>query len=291
MITLDTWREMGQTLEFRGHAVQIYEGGRADGHALLLIHGFPTAAWDWHRIWGSLGETFRLIAPDLLGFGFSAKPRDADYSFRLQADLCEAILASRAVDRYHVLAHDYGDTVAQELLYRRGTAGSPSGLRSACFLNGGLFPERHQPRPIQKLLAGPLGPLLARMLGENQAIRSLSRVFGPDTQPDAAESEAFWTLIDSNGGRLVMPQLLRYIREREVNRDRWVGALIDSPVPLMFIDGMLDPVSGANMTSRWRELLPDRPVIELPGIGHYPQIEAAGAVLESTLPFFAGVAD
>lgn len=291
MIALDNWREMGRALEFRGQAVQIYEGGRADGHAVLLIHGFPTAAWDWHRIWGPLGETFRLIAPDLLGFGFSAKPHDIEYSFRLQADVCEAALASGSVGRFHVLAHDYGDTVAQELLYRRSASGAANGLRSACFLNGGLFPERHQPRPIQKLLAGPFGPLLARLLGKDQAIRSLSRVFGPDTQPEAAECEAFWTLIDRNGGRLVMPRLLRYLREREINRDRWVGALIDSPVPLLFIDGMLDPVSGANMTSRWRELLPDRPVVELPGIGHYPQIEAAGAVLESVLPFFAGVAD
>jgi len=166
----------------------------------------------------------------------------------------------------------------------------PTCLRYPLYSAYPLFPERHQPRPIQKLLAGPLGPALARLIGRAQAIRSLSRVFGPDTQPDTAECDAFWQLMDANNGRLVMPRLQRYIREWEITRDRWVGALTDSPVPLLFVDGMLDPVSGANMTSRWRELLPDRPVVELPRVGHYPQIEAPQAVLDACLPFFAGEA-
>lgn len=286
MLNLEQWRRSASTETFRGHRVQVYQGGNNDGNTLLLIHGFPTAAWDWSRVWATLGTEFRLLAPDLLGFGFSDKPRQIDYSFRLQADLCETVLATRGIDRFQVLAHDYGDTVAQELLARRVAGTSAAGLDAVCFLNGGLFPECHQPRPIQTLLAGPLGPLLSRLVGKGQALRSLARVFGPGTQPDAADRDVLWQLMDHGGGRRIMPRLLGYIREREINRDRWVGALLESTLPLMFIDGLLDPVSGRNMVDRWRDLLPGNPLVALPEVGHYPQLEAPDEVLAACLPFF-----
>ncbi len=97
----------------------------------------------------------------------------------------------------------------------------------------------------------------------------------------------FWELIDANEGLRILPRLFGYIREREENRGRWVSALIDSPVPVMFIDGMLDPVSGARMTGPWRELLPTAPVVELGNVGHYPHLEGPRAVLDACLPFFA----
>jgi pimeloyl-ACP methyl ester carboxylesterase len=284
---LEQWRMRARPLDFRGHEVLAYDGGIPDGEPLLLIHGFPTAAWDWHRVWEALGHRYRLVAPDLIGFGFSAKPADFPYSFPAQADLCESLLAERGIRDFHVLAHDYGDTVAQELLARRIERGPAHGMRSLCLLNGGVFPECHRPRPIQRALAGPLGPLLVRLVGKKQALASLARVFAPQNRPGEAEREVFWTLIDANKGRRIMPRLLRYIRERERNRDRWVSALLESPVPLIFIDGMLDPVSGTHMVERWRQLLPDAALVTLPGVGHYPQLEDPDAVLEASLPFFA----
>lgn len=284
---LEQWRSLGEPMRFCGHSVMVYRGGNPDGAPLLLIHGFPTAAWDWHKIWEALGRDHRLIAPDLLGFGFSDKPRDFPYSFRAQADLCEQALSESGVTAYRILAHDYGDTVAQELLARRIEAGPETGLRSVCLLNGGIFPELQHPRLIQKLLAGPLGPALARLLRRDRALASLAAVFGPDTQPTNMELAAFWDLIDFNDGKRVMPRLLQYLKERRDNRDRWVDALRESPVPLMLIDGLLDPVSGKDITEGWRRMVPAGELVELPRVGHYPQVEDPDAVLSACLPFLA----
>lgn len=285
---LEQWRSLGRPMRYRGHRVMVYRGGDPAGSPLLLIHGFPTAAWDWHKVWDALGARHKLIAPDLLGFGYSDKPRDFPYSFRGQADLCEAVLEESGVRSYRVLAHDYGDTVAQELLARRIETGRENGLRSVCLLNGGIFPELQRPRPIQKMLAGRLGPLLARLMSRERALASLAAVFGPDTQPTPEEQAAFWELISFNEGRRVLPGLLRYLRERRENRDRWVSALTESPVPVMLIDGLLDPVSGAPMTEGWRRMVPGGELVELPEVGHYPQVEDPDAVIEACLPFLAG---
>jgi pimeloyl-ACP methyl ester carboxylesterase len=285
--SLALWRAGALHIEVGGQRIAWYREGSA-GDPVLLIHGFPTAAWDWHRIWPELGREYQLAAPDLLGFGYSAKPHPGTYNMDLQANVCEAVVAAAGFERFHVLAHDYGDTVAQELLARHAE-GQPAmaGLRSILFLNGGLFPEAHRPRRIQLLLAGPLGPALVRLMGRAQIARSLASVFGSETQPDPAELDALIDLIEAGGGKRVMPALLGYIAERSARRQRWVGALESSRVPIALVDGEADPVSGAHLADRWTELLPDRPLIRLPGVGHWPQLEAPGDVLAAARAFFS----
>jgi pimeloyl-ACP methyl ester carboxylesterase len=55
---------------------------------------------------------------------------------------------------------------------------------------------------------------------------------------------------------------------------------------MRFINGLLDPISGAHMVVRYRELVPNPDVVELPDIGHYPQLEAPDAVLAAILEHF-----
>jgi pimeloyl-ACP methyl ester carboxylesterase len=286
--SLERWRASARHLTAAGQRIAWYSSG-SGADAILLIHGFPTAAWDWHRIWGPLARDFRLAAPDLLGFGDSAKPHPYPYALDVQADICEAVAARAGFERFHVLAHDYGDTVAQELLARQ-LHGAPglAGLRSVLFLNGGLFPEAHRPRRIQTLLAGPLGPLLARLMGRRQIGPGLAAVFGPHTRPSVRELDDLIDLVEAGNGKRVMPALLGYMKERAARRARWVGALESSQVPVMLVDGEADPVSGGHLADRWAELLPDRPLLRLPGIGHWPQLEDPEAVTAAARAFFSG---
>jgi len=290
-LSLSDWLAGGASMDYRGHRIFVRSQGSPDAPVLLLIHGFPTASWDWEALWPALARRWRVIAPDLIGFGFSDKPVGYTYSLVDQADLCEAVLRHHGVGTYHVLAHDYGDSVAQELLARQSPeerAGRPR-LRSVCFLNGGLFPETHRPLAIQKLLMSPLGPLVGRLGSRNRIAASMRGIFGPATQPDESLLDDYWTLIARAGGRRIMHKLIRYMRERRAQRSRWVGALQTSAVPLKVIDGAADPISGAHMVARYRELVPRPDVSLLEGIGHYPQVEAPAQVLASFEVFAARV--
>lgn len=286
-LLLRQWQAAGRRFAHDGQSIFYRDEGV--GPALLCVHGYPTASWDWHRIWPLLAGRYRLIAPDMLGFGFSDKPRHFDYSIASQATLHERLLGSLGIEEVHVLAHDYGDTVAQELVARhqeRLRSGSPGlRLRTVCLLNGGLFPETHRARPIQKLLRTPLAPLLLRLFNERAFRRNLLPLFGVGTQPGNAELARFWALIEHNDGRANMGRLLHYIGERKLHRERWVDALVGAPMPMRLIAGMDDPVSGAHMVQRYRELVPRADVVELPAIGHYPQWEAPARVAEAVLGF------
>lgn len=285
VITLDEWERGGSETTLGGHRIFCRDGGASSAPALVLVHGFPTASWDWEALWAPLTERWRVITLDMLGFGFSAKP-NAPYSILRQADLFEERLRQLNVTEYHVLAHDYGDTVAQELLARKRA--TPK-LLSVCLLNGGLFPETHRALLVQKLLLSPLGGLVARLTSRSRFEGSMRRIFGRSTPPSREHLDGFWRLLMREDGLRVMPKLIGYMPERIAHRERWVGALQKSPVPLKLINGPEDPVSGAHMVARYRELVPSPEVTLLEGIGHYPQVEAPTAVLEAYLEFRARV--
>ncbi|WP_090271678.1 alpha/beta fold hydrolase [Halopseudomonas litoralis] len=280
-IALSDWQAQAREFDFRGHPLRYWEAGQ--GEPLLLIHGFPSGSWDWHYLWQPLAERYRVIACDMLGFGFSAKPRRHSYSLLEQADIQSGLLRQLGVSNYHILAHDYGDSVAQELLAR--DLEGERRIGSLCFLNGGLFPETHRPVLLQKLLMSPIGFLIGRRFSRARLAENFGKVFGPQTQPDEAELDAFWRMIETNNGPAVMHKLIHYMAERPVHRERWVGAMQRTPVPMRVIDGAVDPISGSHMVARYRELIAEPDTVLLEGIGHYPQIEAPERVLAGYLAF------
>ena len=83
---LDAWRNAGQTIRLLGRRIFVRTAIVGDRKPLLLIHGYPTASYDWHALWGPLTERYSVYALDMLGFGFSEKPPRANYTIELQAD-------------------------------------------------------------------------------------------------------------------------------------------------------------------------------------------------------------
>lgn len=269
--------------EFRGFQLASWRGGA--GEPLLLVHGFPTSSLDWERLWPLLAARHELHAIDMLGFGLSDKPADFPYSVAASADQWQALVEARGLREVGILAHDYGDTVAQELLARQLEHGLPFRISKVAFLNGGLFPESTFPLLVQRALLGPFGPLVARLSSEGRFHATMKRICARPLP--AGELHEHWRRLVRAGGRRVLPSLIGYIRERHLRRERWVGALEYADVPLCLINGPADPVSGATIVARWRELLPAAPVTELPGVGHYPQWEAPEAVAATFTRFCA----
>ena len=277
---LQHWRETGDFFDFNGH--QIFYRIEGEGQPLLLIHGYPTSSWDWNKIWNQLTDNFQCITLDMLGFGFSDKPK-ASYSIFNQADIYCGLLKKLKIKDCHIVSHDYGDTVAQEILARHSEASLHFDVRSLNLLNGGLFPETHRPVLMQKLLLSPLGGLLVRLMNRDTLAKNLCKVFGSNTPPSEQEIDEFWSLIKHNDGHLVMHRLIHYMIERRENRSRWVEALQKSSVPIRLTDGMLDPISGAHLVERYKELVPNADVVCLNNVGHYPQIEDPESVLDAIL--------
>jgi pimeloyl-ACP methyl ester carboxylesterase len=158
---LAEWAEAGQYFNYRGMPIFYRDSApNSTKPLILLLHGYPSSSFDWHKLWPMFEHgQYRVVAPDFLGFGFSAKPQYIKYSLVRQANVVEALMKSlgvAAAAEVHVIAHDYAVSVVQELLARdKEFKDRPFRLLSVVFLNGGLFPEAHRPLLVQKLAASP----------------------------------------------------------------------------------------------------------------------------------------
>ena len=283
-MTFIDWKNKAQYFSYKNHQIAYWTAG--EGPPLLLIHGFPTASWDWHKMWPDLTANFKVYAPDMIGFGYSAKPKNYTYSITDQARLHEAFMDHLGIQEAHFLVHDYGVSVAQEMLAafkERGTAGFQ--ILSCSFLNGGLFPELHHARPVQKLLNSPVGFIFNRLLNKNSLRKSFHEIYG-DKKPTDQEIDQFYSLVTYNNGKNIFYKLIRYINDRRDNAKRWKNALLEATIPLQLINGPLDPVSGRHLAEYFQELLPEVEVIILEGVGHYPHDEAPELVWQAYKAFF-----
>ena len=155
-----------------------------------------------------------------------------------------------------IVAHDYGDTVALELLSRQRDGMLSAQIKQIVMLNGGVYIDYQRPLLIQRLLAKPvLGAVLSRLLTEKCS--------------------------SSAGGVKRTHRIIRYLAERRKFKTRWEETLEKTEVPVHFIWGLADPVSGSNISEQIKRRLPRRNLLELPDVGHYPQWEVADLVAKA----------
>lgn len=283
-IPLADWRAQAQYFDFEGTRIGYWRAGL--GTPLLMVHGFPTASWDCASIWNTMAAQHSLIAADMIGFGLSDKP-SGGYSIHRQTDMQLALLKHLGVTSYDALVHDYGVSVGQEMLARQHETSGADGLGKMVFLNGGIFPDQHRARPIQKLGISPFGFLVSRMLSRKGFGKSFSSVFGPNTQPSEQELDDFWELITEQDGNRIFHKLLHYIGDRRDNAQRWTGVLQHVQDRIGFINGALDPVSGEHAYHRWTRHVPEAKAHLIAHVGHYPQVEAPAEVAAKTLEWLA----
>lgn len=256
---------------------------------VVFLHGFPSASSDWHAQWDALKDTHHCIGLDFLGFGVSDKPYPHAYSLHEQADIVTTLFArlvTLGITNVHLVAHDYGVSVAQELLARQHHQALSLTLDSVVFMNGGLFADLHQPIMTQKLLKSPLGGFISLLMSKRTLATGFKKIFGPHTPPETALIDELWLLLNVHQGRRVLPKLLHYIDERFTYAQRWQDALSQANIPLTFINGVYDPISGQHMLDEFERLLPETHNTPL-HVGHYPQIEAPEAVTQALREFWA----
>ena len=292
--SIEEYREQAQFIRVDNHNIACWQSiptaldENQHKETIVFIHGFPSASWDWHHLWLKLADRYHLLAFDMLGFGLSDKPLPHQYSLQEQANIAFSVLAHHHVSDCHILAHDYGNSVAQEILTRAFERQEDPNFRpsihSMCFLNGGLFAESHRPLFMQKLLKSSLGPLICRFMSKDSLMKSFLKIFGDKTPPSNYEIEVLWELLEYKKGTQVLHDLLSYIDERSQHRTRWVQAMQQTRVPLHFINGVQDPISGLHMLEQYQELIPNPQTTAL-DVGHYPQLEAPNLVLDAYTTF------
>lgn len=273
---VQAWRDAGAMERVNGRELFVLRRP-GEGLPVLLLHGFPSSSYDWRRLL-ELRPDWPVTAFDCLGFGLSEKPAGIEYTLGWQADAAEALVDGGEV---MVVAHDMGTSVATELMARDLLGELRMRIRGVLLFNGSILLHRARPTAGQKLLRSRVGPLLARLNTERTFTAQFARIFSGrhPLEPDEARDQ--WSLLVHNGGHHRLAATINYMNERERHTDRWHGAVADWPGELALAWGLEDPVATADVLAGLRDLRPQAAVMELTGVGHYPQIEAPERIAEA----------
>ena len=279
------WQQGGQWMDWRGQ--QVFYRIAGAGPALLLLHGYPVGSYDWHAVWADLAKHFTLIAPDMLGHGFSGKPIDGDYSLAAHAQMHDALLQHLGISSCRVIAFDLGVSVAQEMLAKRQEQKGLPNIDALVLLNGGVCPEAYQPRLIQKLLVTRFGAWIGPRITQKMFEQTIVRMYcGHDAAPAQDLLDDFWELLRHGQGQAVAHRVGAFWQERKELSARLLGELLSGDVPLRLINGLADPNSGAHMVQAFLQHRPGADVVSLPTSGHWPQIQAPEQVIQASSEFF-----
>jgi pimeloyl-ACP methyl ester carboxylesterase len=273
---VERWRDAGSMEEVAGHRLYV-QRRPGDAPTLLFLHGFPSSSYDWRHVL-ALRLRHAAIAFDCLGFGLSDKPRDHVYSLAWQADAAEELVRRGGSAPVFLVAHDMGTSVATELMARDLRGELSIDVTGALLFNGSILLHLASPTIGQRLLRSPLGPLAARLTTAPSFRAQFARVFSRAHPLTREEADDQWSLIAHDDGQRIGHLLVHYMEERERLTERWHGAIRDWPKPLTFAWGLRDPVATTRVLEGLRALRPNAPVIELPDLAHYPQIERPEAI-------------
>lgn len=284
---VESWKSNGKC--FRFNDKNIFYNQIGEGENLLIIHGYPYNSFEWKDTIEELSKTYKVTFFDLLGMGFSDKPKNHKYSFEEYCDIVNALLKNLNINETHIFSHDLGVSVTQELIARNAEGKNSFKIKSSAFMNGSLFIDVYRPRLIQKLLSKSptlIGEILSKIMSKSMVNKSVKSVFGPFTQPTEDFLDNQWEILNYNQGKNITYLIGRLVFEKYKYLNRWVNAMQTTTIPMCYICGPFDPNSGINMAKRYEELIPNPKVYLMSeNIGHWPQLEDQKKVLEIYLTF------
>lgn len=274
----DAWSAQGKMHTVHGRRYFVVDtdpDASKDRPTLVMLHGYPTSSRDFHCVLPDLAARFRVVVHDHLGFGLSDKPRDFSYACLEQTDCAIMLWRHLNIESAHVVAHDYGTSIATELLARHSCGFRPIRIESITLSNGSVHIEMARLRFIQKLLRNPtVGPVVAKLTSQRVFNRNMRKLWHDPTLLSDAELDTMWELLIRDDGRTALPKITRYLDDRVRYWHRWVGALQQSDLPLHFLWGADDPITGRAVANVHHAEAPGSRLTLLDEVGHYPMLES-----------------
>jgi pimeloyl-ACP methyl ester carboxylesterase len=270
-----------------GLRMHVAEAGSGD--PVVMLHGWPENWWCWHRLIPGLAERYRVICPDLRGFGWSDAPPRGYEKEQLAADVAE-LLDTLGLHDVRLIGHDWGGVAGFILCVRR-----PDLVRQYLALNTAhLWPQvdrrglRNLHRFVyQWVIASPgIGKRVVRAMGRRQkrgaALLGTAKLW---TEQDRElllgqfrEEQRAWASV----------QVYRSFVLREFGplvRGRYRSLRLHTPT--LWLHGSRDVVIRPEMLSGYEPYADDLEVEHVPDAGHFIAEQRPELVLERALEFFA----
>lgn len=258
-----------------GLSMHVMEQGQ--GQPVLLFHGNPTWGFLYRKVAAELiGDPLRLIMPDLMGLGFSDRPRTEDHTLRNHSRWMASLIGQLELEDVVAVVQDWGGPIGMHAL-----AQHPGLMTAAVLLNTGITTPRpgFKPTTFHKVFSTGIGGSVASNLG---LIQSGIRFFQGDRKSIAGDvAKAYRYPLQRKFGNETPVALVRMVPDNmdhpTVEAMREVAAFVEAfSGPAAIVWGDADPVLG-RLKNRTSRLLPQADVTST-GAGHFVQEEVPAQI-------------
>jgi len=286
-MTSNEWKSKGKFIQVNNNRLFVIDtnnGINTSQKSMVILHGYPTSSFDYYKVLPELSKNYRLILHDHLGFGFSDKPKDVDYSLVTQADIALELWRQLGLKKIFLFAHDYGTSVATEIIARYNANELDIEIEQLILTNGSIHIELSQLRTIQKLLKHKfLGKYVAKLTNFLIFKKNMKNIYFDTSKVTDNELKEMWKLIELNGGRKVIHKLTQYINERYLHWNRWIGALKETQISTKIIWAKNDPIAVPAIAKLLAKEIPNNTLYWIENTGHFLMLENPKELLELIL--------
>jgi pimeloyl-ACP methyl ester carboxylesterase len=253
--------------------------GRTDRIPVILLHGLPSQSYGWRHILPALAEQgFRAIAPDWIGYGFSAKPDKRDFAYTPDAFVTAIadFIKALEIDRFSLVVQGFLGSVGLQYALR-----NQEQIERVAILNAPISTAAQLPWKIKQLSL----PLVGDMLTQDPLLVDRTLEGGGGYRVEDADLDVYRRpfLKSSDAGRSLLAtlqnlQLKQATAEIESGFAKWER-------PLLVAWGIRDPWLPFAMAEKFVHSIPDHELVQLEEVGHYPQEDWHEKVSEALLHF------
>ena len=253
------------------------------GEPILFVHGTPTWSFEWRHLIRALSPSCRCVAPDLIGFGLSDRPKGFGYTPEAHSRALAEFVETMQLGSFTLVVHDYGGPIALPLALRR-----PGIVRRLVLINTWMwsFTGDREMERAGRLGGGAIGQFLYRWVNFSL------RVLMPSAYGDRSKltREIHRQYLDRFPDRDSRGRVLWPLAHAILGSTRYYDALSVEAVrlretPTLIVWGMRDRAFRPNQLARWKTIVPHAQVVELANVGHWPHEEAPDRVIEALRAF------
>ncbi len=252
-----------------GFHIVYLEGGT--GESLVLLHGFGADKDNFTRVARMLTAHYRVIIPDLVGFGESSHLPDADYRYAAQATRMHEFVRALGLTNVALGGNSMGGGVA--LSY---AAQYPQEVSSLWLIDPAGIADVPPSELNRIITAGERNPLLITKESDFPALMQFA-MSDPPYLPSP--------VMDVLARERIANQALERQVFKQISADSVNDAIRGLPTPTLIVWGADDRVLSAGAVPILKALLPDAESIVMPGVGHAPMIEHPKEAADDYLRF------
>ena len=260
-----------RSVDIPGFRIAFVEGG--SGEPLVLLHGIGGDKDNWTYISLFLRRHYRLIVPDLPGFGESSKPPGVGYGVEEQVERLRSFLRRIGIERAHFGGNSMGGLIASHYAVRY-----PAEVASLWLLGTAYVASAKPSEGFERLERGERNPLFAETEAEFDAL--LRFVMGKPPFVPRPLKRALAKVQMANYALNL--QIFDELRARMVPLEETLAGFT---TPTLIVWGGRDRVFDSSSAEILHRVMPASRFIVMPGIGHVPMLEAPYGVARDYIAF------